>query len=135
MRRVLLALPLLLGSGCAEDVVTIRGSDDGVVLRASLIGRAETATERMEGLRGRTLEAGEGLLIAFPVEDEVCITNGGVTQAIDAVFIGGDAAVTHVERAVPAGDGSVRCATGQWILEVLAGEAEAVEPVMSAEGL
>lgn len=129
------ALALVLLTGCAEDTVTIRADDGAAALRASLIWRAETAAERMEGLRGRTLDSGQGLLIAFPVEDEVCIANGGVEQAIDAVFIDAAATVTAVERSVPAGDPTVRCATGQWILEVLAGEAEAVEPAMVAEGL
>jgi len=126
---------LVLLTGCADDVVSIRASDGSVALRASLIGRAETAAERMEGLRARTLEPGEGLLIAFPVEDELCIVNRGVEQAIDAVFIDASANVSAVERAIAAGDGTVRCATGQWILEVLAGEAAAVEPAMVAEGL
>ena len=114
---------LLLG-GCADDVVAI---GEPVVLEVS-VRRAETAAERMAGLRGKRLAPGEGLLLVFPVEDELCITNAGVEQAIDAVFIDGSAAVTRVERAIAAGDGTIRCATAQWILEVLANEASAVEP-------
>jgi len=128
-------LGLLLMSGCADDAIVLRAADDSIALRVSLIGRAETAAERRSGLRGRTLAPGEGLLIAFPVEDELCITNDGVDQSIDAVFIDGGESVAHVERAIPAGDGTVRCATGQWILEILAGDATAVHPGMVAEGL
>ncbi len=125
------ALGLLLVCACADDRITI---GDPVVLDVS-VRRAETAAERMEGLRGKSLDRGQGLLLVFPVEDELCVTNGGVEQSIDAVFIDASATVTHVERAIAAGDESVRCATGQWILETLAGEAGAVEPGMVADGL
>ena len=125
------ALHVLLLAGCADDVVSI---GDPVALEVS-VRRAETAAERMEGLRGKSLDRGQGLLLVFPVEDELCIANGGVSQSIDAVFIDASATVTHVERAVGAGDGTVRCATAQWILEVLAGEATDVDPGMLADGL
>lgn len=125
-----LALALLVG-GCANDVVSI---GDPVVLEVS-VRRAETAAERTDGLRAKTLGPGEGLLLVFPVEDELCITNAGVSQSIDALFIDADGAVTRVARSIAAGDGTVRCARAQWILEVLAGEAVAVAPGMVADGL
>lgn len=125
------AVLLLFLAGCADDVVSI---GDPVALEVS-VRRAETAAERMEGLRGKTIQRGEGLLLVFPVEDELCIANAGVSQSIDAVFIDGRATVTHVERAIGAGDGTVRCATAQWILEVLADEASDVDAGMLADGL
>lgn len=124
------ALILLLG-GCADDVVAI-GEPVALSVR---VRRAETAAERMEGLRGKTLAPGEGLLLVFPVEDELCITNAGVTQPIDAVFIGEELAVTHVERAVAADDGTLRCARARWILEVRADAAASVVAGMPADGL
>lgn len=125
------ALTFLLLAGCGDDIVAI---GDPVVLEVS-VRRAETAAARMEGLRGKTLDSGEGLLIAFPVDDELCITNAGVTQSIDAVFIDATATVAQVERAIPAGDDTIRCATAQWILEVLADEAREVDAGMLADGL
>ncbi len=125
------ALGLVLLVGCGEDVVRI---GEPVALEVS-VRRAETAAERMDGLRGKTLGANEGLLLVFPVEDELCITNAGVDQSIDAVFIDASATVTQVERAIGAGDATIRCATAQWVLEVLEDRASAVESGMLADGL
>ena len=125
------AMWALLLNACADDLITI---GDPVALEVS-VRRAEAAAERMAGLRGDSLVPGEGLLLVFPVEDELCITNAGVEQSIDAVFIDGSAAVTTVERDIAAGDRTIRCANARWILEVLANEASAVEPGMFAGGL
>jgi len=79
---------------------------------------AETAVERMTGLRGRALGEGEGLLIRFPVEDELCVLNEGVDYAIEAIWIDAAFSVGAVEG-FEADDPTPRCHAGQYVLEVL----------------
>jgi uncharacterized membrane protein (UPF0127 family) len=117
---------LLLVASC-EDVpeVSIAAADGSEVLRVE-VDLAITAAERMQGLRGRDLEAGTGLLFVLPgPPDSVCIANDGVDFAIDAVFIA-EGAVTEVERAVAAGDASDRCHRADHILELRTGAAAGV---------
>ena len=131
--RAALAWALVATAACGDDVVTIRDGE-AVVLEVE-VGRAVTAAERMEGLAGRSLGPGEGLLLVFPFEDEVCIANGDVAFPIDVLFIEEDATVGALERGFPAGDGVPRCATARWVLEVPAGDAAAVTAGMIASGL
>jgi uncharacterized membrane protein (UPF0127 family) len=78
----------------------------------------------MTGLRGRdALEPGEGLLLAFPIEDEICIVNDGVRFDIDAAYAGNDGVITAIERRIPAGDPTPRCHPAtQQVLEMAAGQ-------------
>jgi uncharacterized membrane protein (UPF0127 family) len=118
---------LLTGCGCPDSDVRVTGT--GSTTRLDVCAeRARTADERRQGLRGREpLPEGRGLLLEFPVEDEVCIFNEGVDFAIDAVYADATGRVVAVERRIPAGDGSSRCHRPvQYILELRAGVARDV---------
>jgi uncharacterized membrane protein (UPF0127 family) len=104
-----LARALALAAGCEDAaVVEVRGPLDELRLRA-YVDVARTAEERRDGLVGREgLAPSEGLLLEFPVEGEVCIQNGLVSFAVDAVFVDANDHVVAVE-ALPAGDPWVWC--------------------------
>lgn len=91
-------------------------------LRASFaVEVAATAAARRQGLSGRALSPGEGLLIALPAEIEVCIDNGAVDYPIDAAFVRMTGEVAALERNLPAGDATPRCHPAtRWILETRA---------------
>lgn len=113
--------------GCAHDgcpTASVQAGDTGGTRLSVCVEVAETDEERTNGLRGRGLEDGEGLLLRFPVEDEVCIVNTGVPIAIDVLFADDEGEITALERNVRAGDPIVRChpATRR-VLEVRAGAA------------
>jgi len=84
---------------------------------------ARTEAERTRGLRGRApLGPDEGLLLAFPVEDEICVVNDGVGFALDVAYASGEGTVVAIEREVPADDGTPRChGSTRDVLEVPAG--------------
>ena len=110
------ALALLVGAcGCPGEVV-IGGATFCVEV-------AETEAERTRGLRGREpLAPGEGLLLVFPVEDEICVVNDGVGFGIDVAYANAAGEVVALEREVGAGDGTPRChGPTQDVLEVPAG--------------
>ncbi|MFW6086283.1 MAG: DUF192 domain-containing protein [Myxococcota bacterium] len=116
--------------GCGEDAARrVRVESPAGELRLEVfVDEARTAEERMQGLAGRDgLDPGEGLLLIFPAEGEVCIVNEAVPFAIDALFIDGAGTVGAVERHIPAGDSTARChgATLE-VLEVAAGVADPV---------
>ncbi len=73
--------------GCGETEPTPRGRllDDHGDLQLELsIAVAETDYERQEGLRLHgPLAKNEALLLVFPKETQVCITNAGVPFPID----------------------------------------------------
>lgn len=63
---------------------------------------ADTEHTRQEGLRLHgPLATNEGLLLVFPTETTVCITNAGVPFPIDVVYLTADAVVTAMERNIP----------------------------------
>lgn len=115
-----------LGSGCDD------GCERWALGQARLsvcVTRATTADERRRGLVGRGLDDGEGLLLVFPVEGEVCITNEGVGLAIDALWLDSRGTVTAIERALAAGAPGPWChAPAAFVMEVRAGTAAAVAP-------
>lgn len=82
----------------------------------------------MEGLRGREpLGPNEGLLLTFPIEDEICIVNDGVAFDLDVAYASAAGEIVAVERAVPAGDASLRChGTTRDVLEVASGRLDGV---------
>lgn len=84
---------------------------------------ARTEAERARGLRGSPpLAPDEGLLLAFPVEDEICIVNDGVGFSLDVAYADASGEVVAIEREVPAEDGTPRChAPTRDVLEVPAG--------------
>lgn len=84
---------------------------------------ADTEAARAQGLSGREgLEDDEGLLLDFPIADEICIVNGGVSFPIDAVYIAPDDAVIAIASNIPAGDATARCIVNtQRVLEMKAG--------------
>ncbi|MCB9592516.1 MAG: DUF192 domain-containing protein [Sandaracinaceae bacterium] len=89
---------------------------------------AATEAERLRGLRGEgPLAPGEGLLLPFPVEDEICIVNDGVSFALDVAYADAAGQVVAIERRLPANDGTPRChAPVRDVLEVAAGELDGV---------
>ena len=95
---LLVALSACGDTGPAPVVVFLEDADGNVVLEVSA-QVADTEAARAEGLRGYdTLPADEGLLLAFPSEGEVCITNAGVDFAIDVVYASTDGTVVAMER-------------------------------------
>ena len=131
-----LALVACLGMlACSDDDVVSVYGDDGLVLEVA-VARARTAAERMTGLRGRErLGSGQGLVLEFPVEDELCVTNRGVAYGIDVVFVTEDARVGQVQRELVADDPTIRCARARWLVEVLAGAASEVRAGHRVGGL
>lgn len=112
-------------SGCRR--VRVIGPDGGERLSVCAVVR-DTAAGRRVGLRDvAVLPDDRGLLLVFPVEDEVCIVNDGVGYPIDVIHASTDGEVVAIERAIPAGDATARChpATRQ-VLEVGAGVAARV---------
>lgn len=124
----LAAAPVAAGCGC-DRVARVIGPGDTERLYVCA-DIAETAEERRRGLRGReTLAPDEGLLIVFPTEGEVCISNDGVPFSIDVVYADRTDEVIAVEREVPADDPTPRChAPVERVLEVPAGVATQVVP-------
>lgn len=93
---------------------------DGAVRERYHVTVATTATERMTGLRGvDSLADDEGLWMEFPVEDELCIVNSGVSFAIDAVFVRSERVVAVETFAADEPD--ARCFIASEVLEVNAG--------------
>lgn len=131
MRRAALwpsALALL--AACADDRVgVIIAGEGGAPRLTACADTADTEDERRVGLLGRgALAAGEGLLLAFPVEGEACITGAGMRFAIDAVYASKDGRVVAVER-FAADDPRAPCHDRVWdVLEVAGGSAAAVQP-------
>jgi uncharacterized membrane protein (UPF0127 family) len=76
-------------------------SDGGVQLELT-ITIADTEQTRQEGLRLHgPLGEDEGLLLVFPTETTVCITNTGVPFPIDVVYLSTDRMVTAIEQRIP----------------------------------
>jgi uncharacterized membrane protein (UPF0127 family) len=123
---LLLALGLAACAPCADGQLRI--TLDGALDVCADV--AATEAERREGLAGRPpLEEDEGLWLAFSVEGEVCIVNGDVGYAIDAVYADSANVVQAVAPNIPAGDATARCERAtRNVLEVRAGEASGVQP-------
>ncbi|MFK7991385.1 MAG: DUF192 domain-containing protein [Sandaracinaceae bacterium] len=120
-------LSAVLAGGCqCPDEVRLVSDDASLSVCAE---RTQTEAERERGLMGRQpLTPGEGLLLEWPVETELCFFNRGVGFSIDMVFADSTGAIVAVERGVPAGDETLRCHTAMRVLELAAFEADGFEP-------
>jgi uncharacterized membrane protein (UPF0127 family) len=68
----------------------------------ALLLLAETEYERQEGLRLHgPLAENEALLLVFPTETQVCITNTGVPFPIHVLYISATHQVTATEPNIP----------------------------------
>ena len=116
------ALALCGACGATGEEASIERAETRVWLGTVEVARTEA--DRRRGLRGHaSLALGQGLVLEAPIEDELCIDNGGVEFAIDAAFADEAGLVVAIEREVGAGDASVRChRPARFILEVGAGE-------------
>lgn len=124
---------LLSAYGCAPGGSTLRAtlvSPEGGIRAAFYVTIARTEAARRRGLRDSPpLQMDEGLLLEFPVQDEVCISNTGVESDIDAVFINDERRVTRVISPVAANDPGPFCVEGtRSVLEVAVGAASEIEP-------
>ena len=127
--RLLLGGALLSAAvGCADPATVTVWGPAGELRVRFVVDVAETAEERRTGLVGREeLATGEGLLLVFPVEGEVCISSALVGFPIDAVFADALGHVVAVESGIAAGDPRVRChAQVTLVLEVSGGAALSV---------
>ncbi len=88
----MLLLLLACASPCGERTpLSLSGGGGALPLCAD---RATTARQRRAGLSAKPpLEAGEALLIDFPVTDRICITTEPMAYPIDVYFIAEDARV------------------------------------------
>lgn len=122
-----LALAACDGPPCDGATVSVRWEGGALDVCAAV---ARTAAERAAGLTARpALGDGEGLVLDFPTEGEVCLVNGGVPYAVDGVHVAGDGRVTGVTCGMPPGDETPRCHGGtRWVLE-LASPAGCAVPV------
>lgn len=125
---VVLALSTLGCDGRPRARIETAG---GEVLLDVAVQVARDEDARRRGLRGRTsLAPDEGLWIAFPAEDEICLVNDGVPFAIDAILLR-ERVVSEV-LSLEADDPTPRCARASEVLEVAAGVARDVYPGLLA---
>lgn len=117
-----------LAAGCAPcdgEALTVVGADGATHLEAC-VEVADTAAARRAGLAGRdALEEGGGLLLAFPHQDEICITGEGMRFPLDVIFIDAERAVTSVDSLAMGAAPICRPRTA-WVVELGAGDARAV---------
>ena len=131
MKRVvvlgLLGLLGLLGglgglAGCGAEEPPRRAQlvdADGNVLMTLTLAVADTEYERREGLRLHgPLAQDEALLMTFPSETRVCITNAGVPFSIDILFLAMAGQVVGAERGIPANAPGPYCHPAQQVLEL-----------------
>lgn len=104
-RMVILCLAVWVAS-CGDGEAGARGrlvDGEGNVRLELAITIADTEHTRQEGLRLHgALGDGEALLLVFPTEGTVCITNAGVPFPIDVVYVSSSGLVTALERGIPA---------------------------------
>jgi len=90
--------------GCSAPDPALRGrlvSADGRTQLELTISIADTEYTRQEGLRLHgPLNDGEGLLLVFPTQSTVCITNAGVPFPIDVLYLSEAGLVTATEREI-----------------------------------
>jgi len=108
MKRALAGLALIGLVACGDEAVE-QGATRAQILDASgdvllevAIQVAETEDALREGLRRYPpLAQDEGLLLLFPVETTICITNTGVPYPIDVLYASATRQVIAVET-IPA---------------------------------
>lgn len=121
----------LLFWGCDDPCERLEVADLEVC-----IDHAKTAAERTRGLIGHDLQNDEGLLLTFPVEGEVCLTNAGVPYPIDALWIDEGGVVVAIEHGLAAQAQGPWChSPARHVLEVNGGVALGVEVGARVEGL
>ena len=118
-----IGLFLLAGiASCSESQPTQHArllDDDGNAQLELEITLAETAYERQEGLRLHgPLAKNEALLLVFPKETRVCITNTGVPFAIDVVYLSATRQVIATELKIPPDAPGPYCHQAQLALEL-----------------
>jgi len=130
--RTLLLLALILGCGDGESLqrAELLDSEDQVLL-ALRLAIADTEYERQEGLRLHgPLHENEALLLVFPTETRICITNAGVPFSIDLVYLDAGYDVVAIERNMAPNDPGPYCHPGaQMVLELNAGELPQSNPM------
>ena len=117
------ALLLLLGvTSCGEGQpaqhARLLDADGNVQLELELV-IAETEYERQEGLRLHgPLAEDEALLLVFPRESQVCITNSGVPFPIHVLYISQTHQITATEPNIPPQAPGPYCHPAQLALEL-----------------
>ncbi len=105
MRRAIAVLLLAGLLSCGENQAPQRArlmDADGRVLLDLEVAVASTEYERQEGLRLHgPLSPNEGLLLAFPKEGQVCITNTGVPFPIDVLYLSASRELVATEPNIP----------------------------------
>lgn len=98
------ALLACLIGGCSGSEPALRGrlvGADGLMGLELTVSIADTEYTRQEGLRLHgPLAHDEGLLLVFPTESTVCITNAGVPFPIDVIYLSEAGLVTATERQI-----------------------------------
>jgi len=118
-----IALLLLIGvAGCGESQPAQRArllDADGNVQLELEIAIAETEYERQEGLRLHgPLAENEALLLIFPRESEVCITNTGVPFPIHVLYITATHQITATQPDIPPNAPGPYCHPARLALEL-----------------
>ena len=115
-----LLLAGMLGCGDSQPSPRARLLDGNGNVQLELeITLAETEYERREGLRLRgPLAANEALLLVFPKETRVCISNLGVPFPIDVVYLSATRQVIATELNIPANAPGPYCHQAQLALEL-----------------
>jgi len=118
-----IALLLLIGvAGCGESQPAQRArllDADGNVQLELEIAIAETEYERQEGLRLHgPLAENEALLLVFPKEAQVCITNTGVPFPIQVLYISTTHQITAAEPHIPSNAPGPYCHPARLALEL-----------------
>ena len=118
-----IALLLLIGVvGCGESPARPTRSPprrDGNVQLELELAIAETEYERQEGLRLHgPLAENEALLLIFPKEAQVCITNTGVPFPIHVLYISATHQITATEPNIPPNAPGPYCHPARLALEL-----------------
>ena len=122
MKRVIALLLLICATGCGESQPAQRArllDADGNVQLELEIAIAETEYERQEGLRLHgPLAENEALLLVFPKEAKVCITNTGVPFPIQVLYISTTHQITATEPHIPPNAPGPYCHPARLALEL-----------------
>lgn len=106
MKQMIALLLLVATGGCGDDQTAQRGAlvdASGQVQLELAITVADTEYERQEGLRlYGPLAKNAALLLVFPIETQVCITNAGVPFPIDVLFLSASRQVLAAQEHIPA---------------------------------
>lgn len=104
-------------------------SESGDILLEVAVVLAETEEELLNGLRlYPPLAQDEGLLLLFPVETTVCITNAEIAYPIDVLFVSTQRQVIAMER-IPADAAGPYChPQTAMVLELQGGALRSTKP-------